>query len=169
MHVAAGRQKNIAGAKHTPATRLPRDLTEDEHVEAALSLRHPFRLDAKLEADAVFAVEACARLGPDGSGWRNRFFNIVRKLARALAPLGEWALAHRPTRHCLGWSPVLTAAFVHLLRWRDRTLPWALVAGFQVVGNIPASRIHREVEPAVHITAELRGRLLDDSAIEYVS
>ena len=173
---AVSKQRNVAGSKHVPATRLPRDLTAVQHEEAALSLRHPFELPAKLEQDVRFAVEACARLGPAAAQWRYRKFGALRKVARAVAPLDEWALAHRPTRHCTGWAPVFTAALIHLLQWRDRDLPWALVEGFQVVGTIPACGIHRPLEeqqqgPAEQqraTDADLRNQLLGESAVAYV-
>ena len=89
-------------------------------------------------------------------------------MAKALSPLDRWALNHRPTRHCPGWAPVLTAAFVHLLEWRDRALPMALVEGFQVVGAIPASRIHRPLDTEVRSNEALRSELLGPSAIRYI-
>ena len=177
IYTATGRQRNVAGSKHTPATRLPSDLSAEEHMQAALSLQHPFELPALVELDVEFAVDACARLGPGASSWRYQVFDSIRKLARAVAPLDAWALQHRPTRHCDGWSPVLTAAFVHLIGWRDRGLPWALVAGFQVVGAIPTSGIHRQLEPdsGDQVNAQvpldndaLRASLLGSKAAQYV-
>jgi len=64
VHPAAERQKNIAGSKATPMTRLPRDLSEDEHIKAALQLDHPYAAEPRLDIDAQFVVELCARLGP---------------------------------------------------------------------------------------------------------
>ena len=125
-------------------------------------------MPALLEADVRFAVEACARLGPDASRWRYKVFKALRQMARALKPLDKWALQHRPTRHCDGWSPVLTAAFVHLLKWQDKTLPWALVHGFQVVGRIPESGIHRRIEKTDKSNKEMRSNLLGQSAIDFV-
>ena len=168
IYTATSRQKNVAGAKWTPTTRLPVDLTKEQHMEEAMQLPHAYNLDVKLEMDVEFAVEACARLGPDAPAWRGKVFEAIRRLARALAPLDAWALAHRPTRHSQGWSPALTAAFVHLLGWKDRTLPWALVEGFQVVGAIPASGVHRPLEPEHQDDAELRAALLGDNAIAYI-
>ena len=180
-YVATGRQKNLAGARDVPASRIPADISMQEHQAVALGLDHPFLMPLPLEADAEFAVDACSRLGPDALSWRYWVFDAIRKLARSIAPLDEWALSHRPTRHCKGWAPVLTAAFIHLLDWRDRTLPWALVAGFAVVGEIPPSGIHRPLEPTTighshrptdpntHAThQELRQQLLGQSAKDYV-
>ena len=181
-YVATGRQKNIAGAKHTPTTRIPADVDMQEHMRIALSLDHPFTLPTHIEIDTAFAVDACARLGPGAASWRYWVFDAIRKLARALAPLDVWALKHRPTRHCDGWAPVLTAAFVHVLGWRDRDLPWALVAGFHIVGDIPPSGIHRPLvqestpgpgtsRPPTGQTRndELRRELLGDNAVNYIN
>ena len=175
---ATSKQRNIAGSKHAPSTRLPRDLTADQHQDAALSLRHPFELPVKLEQDVKFAIEGCARLGPDAMQWRYQAFGALRKVGRAVAPLDAWALDHRPTRHCRGWAPVFTAALIHLLKWRDRELPWALVAGFRVVGDIPVCGIHRPLDqPEQTETSsadrlgkdtELRDHLLGVSASTYV-
>jgi len=41
-----------------------------DHVAAALSQQHTFSLPTKLEIDAQFVIEACARLGPDVRNWR---------------------------------------------------------------------------------------------------
>ena len=116
LHQATSRQKNVAGARWTPTTRLPQDLSKEEHMAEALELDHPFQLHAKVEKDVVFAIEACISFGPDATGWRNRVIRSIRQLARAFAPMDEWALSHRPTRHCPGWAPALTAAFIHLLQ-----------------------------------------------------
>ena len=168
LYPATGRQRNVAGAKHTATTRLPRDLSEVDHLEQALHLPHPYNLDYDLEADASFAVDVCARLGPLAPAWRNKVLASIRRVATSLAPLDRWALNHRPTRHCPGWAPVLTAAFVHLLRWEDRDLPWALVAGFQVVGAIPPSRVHRVLDEDAKDNNELREGLLGQSAMDFV-
>ena len=74
------------------------------------------------------------------------------------------------------------AAFIHLLGWRGRTLPWALVAGFEVVGDIPPSGVHRPLEPTTigqshqpsdpnaHTSHhDLRRQLLGQNAIDYVN
>ena len=45
---AAGRQKNIIGAKHCPATQLRPDISKERHVVAALQLPHPFLWPARL-------------------------------------------------------------------------------------------------------------------------
>ena len=76
----------------------------------------------------------------------------------------------------------MTAAFIHVLGWRDRTLPWALVAGFGVVGDIPPSGVHRPLEPTTigqshqptdpnthQSHQELRRQLLGQNAIDYVN
>ena len=162
------RQRNIAGARWTPATRLPQDLSKEEHVAEALELEHPFQLHTRVEKDVAFAVEACVRLGPEATSWRTKIFGNIRQLARALAPMDQWALSHRPTRHCPGWAPALTAAFIHILQWSDRTLPRALVEGFQVVGQIPASGIHRQLVQQTRDDKELRASLLGDSAIHFI-
>ena len=78
--------------------------------------------------------------GPDMVAWRYQKFKRVRQLARALAPLDAWALAHRPTRHCQGWVPVLTATFIHLLDWKDRDLPMVLVVWLPGCGKDPDQR-----------------------------
>ena len=96
-------------------------------------------------------------------------FTRLRHMVGALKPLDQWALAHRPTHHCPGWSPVLTAAFIHILRWKDRMLPWCLVDGFQVVGKIPPSGIHRDTEEQERTDEELRAELLGTNAIKYVN
>ena len=149
-------------------TRLPRDLSENEHIEAALQLDHPYAMEPKLEIDAQFVVELCARLGPHATSWRNGVLSALRRLAAALAPLDRGALRHRPTRHCAGWAPALTAAFVSILDWKDRELPWALVHGFQVVGAIPPSHIHRAVGDPLHSDAELRADLLGENAVSFI-
>ena len=72
-------------------TRLPRDLTADQHVCEALQLEHPFNLDARLEADVRFAVDGCARLGPCATAWRN---GVLSKSAHWLQP--SITLTHGP-------------------------------------------------------------------------
>ena len=168
LYQATSRQRNIAGARWAPATRLPQDLSKEEHMAEALNLEHPFQLHTRVERDVTFAVEACVRLGPQATGWRTTIFNSIRQLARALAPLDHWALSHRPTRHCAGWAPALTAAFIHILQWSDRSLPRALVEGFQVVGRIPTSGIHRQLSQETREDEDLRASLLGDSAIDFI-
>ena len=73
---------------------------------------------------------------------------------------------------------------MHLLGWRDRDLPWALVAGFTVVGDIDACGVHKPVaqdtaRPVDNALAamhgmrltrheELRQGLLGEHAVEYI-
>ena len=178
--IATARQRNAASAKQTPATRLPQDMSMDEHVAAATEARHMFSMPVRLETDTEFAVEACARLGPQAMTWRYEVFKSLRRMATAMRPLDVWALNHRPTRHCAGWAPVLTSGFIHLLRWEDRTLPWCLVEGFQVVGKIPPCGIHRTIDSTAdakwpwHEEEEwtdekLRSELLVTNAIEFIN
>ena len=62
-HINTGRQRSGAGCG-APDPLLPRDLTEHEHIEAALQLEHPFQVGRRLERDLLFSVEALATLGP---------------------------------------------------------------------------------------------------------
>ena len=137
-------------------------------MREAEALPHPFEDNGELELDAEFAAEGVARLGPAAAGWRSRIAKSLRKLATALRPLDQWALAHRPTTHVDGWSPALTAAFVSLLDWPDRELPWCLVQGFQVVGRIPPSGVHKQVDADDTTHEELISLLLGESAAEFV-
>ena len=168
LHIAAGRQRNVAGAKHCPATRLPRDLSYTGHEEAAKRISHPFENESRLELDAQFAVEGLVRMGRNATRWRSRVSATLRKISRALAPLDNWALNKRPTQHVAGWSPVLTACWVSLLDWPDRDLPLCLVEGFQVIGRIPPSNIHKKVEYEDIPDADLRAELLGDNAAAFV-
>ena len=59
LYQATSRQRNIAGARWTPATRLPQDLSKAEHIAEALNLDHPFQLHTQVEKDVTFAIEAC--------------------------------------------------------------------------------------------------------------
>ena len=106
------------------------------HLAAAELLTHPFAEDVQLEADAEFAVEGSARLGPSAGTWRSRQAQLLRKIHRALRPLGKWALARRPAQALPGMSPTFVAAMVAVLRWPGTELVMELARGCQLAGDI---------------------------------
>ena len=56
-----------------------------------------------------------------------------------------------------------------MLKWKDRDLPYALVEGFQVVGDIPPCGIHRKIDSNVKGDGEARQNLLGHKAEEFIA
>ena len=69
----------------------------------------------------------------------------LRKLSRALHSMDIYLLSVRPVQHVLGMNPAFVASMVSILRWPDRSLPMALVVGFEIVGDLAPSSILREI------------------------
>ena len=131
--------RSVGQGKRTSADPLIADnLTSPEgHLAEAVKLVHPHQANVRLEADLMTAAEGAVRLGLFAAKWGSDRFDHLRRLARATAKADSWLLDLRHTRHVPGMKPVFTAAVSSALRWRDRSLPSCLIAGFEIVGEIP--------------------------------
>jgi hypothetical protein len=97
-----------------------------------------------MEMDVEFAIDVMIHLGPDAGHFRNRMWTIVRQVAAALHPLDEYARSHRLVHHVAGKAPAFAAFLVAVFGWRDASLPWDLVQGFPLIGDVPPSHVLRE-------------------------
>ena len=102
-------------------------MSMQEHAAATTEAAHMFSMSVKLDAGTEFAVDTCAKLGPQAMTWHYEVFKGVRNMSVVMHPLDVWPINHIHTRHCAGWAPVLTAGFIHMLHWKDRSL--SLVPG----------------------------------------
>ena len=141
----ADRQINIAGASGLPPPLLPPTLSQDEHLRIAMQLQHPFTVEPAIESDLRYAILQSAILGPDAISWRSAVMTSLRKLSRAFHSMDIFLLSMRPVQHVLGMNPAFVASMVSILRWPDRSLPMALVVGFENVGDLAPSSILREI------------------------
>ena len=87
------------------------------------------------------AIQACA----DAGWWRNQMWTVFRGLVRACRPLDDFARTHRLVDHVRGKSPFLIGCIVSLFDWNDVTLPWDVVVGVPLFGDIPTNGIMRPV------------------------
>ena len=91
----------------------------------------------------------------------------IRLLSRCLAKLDKHALKHRPSKHVRGWAPVFTAAWISILEWEDRSLPWDLVKGFKVVGRISPSGVMMPIPHEDEPDSACLEKLLGAAAVEF--
>jgi hypothetical protein len=132
-----------------PDRLLPLDLSTDQHIAAALQLQHPFNEPDVLEADVAYATSVMVSLGPEIVRWRDARLSLLRSVVRALRKMDTWARAQRPTQALPGMSPVFTAVAVVVLDWVDVTLPYKLVTGFELMGNIGKAGVYRDLEQPI--------------------
>jgi hypothetical protein len=149
------------------ATILPRDLSEEAHVAAALELQHPFHHPSALEQDLLFAIEGAARLGTDVVVFSDRAMTILRAIQsmgglRYLRPAtaaGRTRAGDETVLYCLADLPAGVAGPIPAQEAHAR---------LRAHGAIVHSGIHRPDEPSTPKTdAELRRSFLEVPAIEY--
>ena len=104
-------------------------------------MRHPYDLPAKLEADLEFAVKGFAVAGPASAKARAKILDTLRAIQRALSRLDTFALSKRPAGHVPGFKPVFIAFLLEGMKWPDRSLPWDLVQGVELVETLHSSNI----------------------------
>jgi hypothetical protein len=141
----ADRQINIAGAHGLPPPLLSPTLTQEEHLQQAMDMKHPFTFEPAIECDLSYAIQRASILGPDAVPWRTKVMSHLRTLSRALKPLDTLLLSMRPVQHVFGMNPAFIAAMISILRWPDRSLPMGLIAGFQIVGDLEPGLILRQI------------------------
>ena len=89
--------------------------------------------------------------------WRYAQRNDIREALAALAPLRD-ALAPRRSATSSAVAPdrdVAGLAFLTaILRWPDRSQARGYLEGFQVIGDIPTSRVFRQVAPPAPVDVD---------------
>eukprot|EP00972_Heterocapsa_arctica_P045665 6740286-Heterocapsa_arctica.AAC.1 len=93
--------------------------------------------------------------------------SVMRSLKRALKGMDAFALRRRPKGHVAGMAPVYIAAFVVLFGWRDEGLPWRLVEGSEIAGEIAPTNIFRDIERGDQDGEALRSQLLGEAAAHF--
>ena len=153
----------------TPTQSIPPDLDAESHLAEAKAMRHPYDLPAKLEADLEFAVKGSAAAGPASAKARGKNLDTLRVIQRALSKLDSWALSKRPSGHVPGFRPVFIAFLLEGMKWPDRSLPWDLVQGVELVGTLHSSNIFRHVsnDPSP-VQEALAANFLGKAASDYV-
>ena len=132
MHAAVGRQHRPGMAAEAAPSLLPASLAPEDHLAAAVRLKHPFAEQPPLELDMRYAVGAYEALGPLVKRERSANEETLRAIFRALQPLDEALLSLRPVsiEGASGINPAATAFLVVLLRWPDVGLPGCLALPF---------------------------------------
>ena len=145
---AVGSQPAPFISKHGSPALLSHDISLEEHVRQAQSLKHPFNVVPKLALDLDFAWSTIVGMGSGIVQHRQQTLQRLQCLQKACQTLDEMAVAcmdmqvHDVAR---GVRPALMAALVHIIRWPDWSLPDCFVSGFRVTGIIPASNLFRKV------------------------
>ena len=147
LHASAQRQHKQANAKTTAEPLLSTTLSEEEHVQAALRLPHPFTTAALLETDLDFATSASAEMGMNIAAFRSTMMSHTRRLHYAAQPIDNWIKANRICKATEGLSPMFTAMTIVIMDWPDTTLPGRLASGFELVGDIVDSHVFRPQQP----------------------
>ena len=154
---ALGSQRAAGDSKKGLDHMFEPGLGKESHIQRATAAPNPFEVKQPVDLDLAFAAEALAIFGPGVAAWRAQEKEGLSKAFAALTPLrckldpmrSETARAVAPSRDVAGLA-LITA----LLRWPDRTQAQGYLEGFQVIGEIPSSRVFRQVHPEAPVDLE---------------
>jgi len=112
--------------------------------------------------DLLAAIDKSVELGAAAKEWRGVRAGALKKMAKRLRPLNAEIkrLAARPDDHpAVKAAPLahiaLLACLTEATGWPDKWLPYNMLYGFNVVGNVPDSGIFRPILPDISETEHL--------------
>ena len=126
-------------------------LGKERHIERATGATNPFQVKLPSDPDLQYTALALALFGPGIQQWREEQRAELERALAKLEPLRKeldhmksaTARAVAPDRDVAGLA-FLTA----ILRWPDRAQARGYLEGFQVIGDIPTSKIFRQITPS---------------------
>jgi len=168
--IGSERQNKSSLAQSAPPQLFPHGIGMEGHIKRAIELEHPFAVEARMEFDLEFVIEALAETGTDISLLRNKSLKAWRKIVAALSRLDSFA---RNQKHTIveafpGLAPMTIAFAIKLLKWPDESLPWCCVNGFPIVGVIPPTGVFRPVDSTAEHPEPSEAELLGDNALAWL-
>ena len=150
-------------AARTRPQRDPRDertadIRKELHVEEAKDAEPPSpheRAAIGLGRDTIAAIAKSVELGTEARGWRNTRQEALKRIARSLDNMNAAlkSITKRPgTAERLDRSfgdqathIAFQSALIDGIGWEDTEYPWRMLTGFPVLGEIPDSKIFRQL------------------------
>ena len=129
---------------------LPPGLSKEDHIHQAKQLPNPFIPRDWPEMDIAFTVEALSVWGLALPRLAQKQRDIIRTVAKALAPLEQELNKHRSCSSRLVASskqPGFVACMTSLLRWPDEAQARQLIMGYPIIGELADSGVFRSVLP----------------------
>ena len=119
---------------------------KEGHMAQAMELQSSFAAQSWPEDDVAFLAESIRVWGADLPVLAQKQRNILKTLARAVAPLQD-ALAKQCCVAATKVAGTKNAAFIAiltaLLKWPDLEQAQSFILGFPIVGSVPASGVFR--------------------------
>ena len=133
---ATGTQRASSSSKRGLHPLLPPGLGKEAHISRALLQPSPFSQNFIVDDDIHYAGRQMAVFGPMHLHYKMKQVMLMKRVAKALAPLEQWVRSKMPSSV---WDvakekcPAAMALMVVMLRWPDRTQPLRYIKGFRSV------------------------------------